>query len=195
MFLREKKDMKMHEPSDSKLTVRQVFLDMDGCLCDFFGAWSERHDVDHWKSVSNPAVEIEQLANSSTDEVYNFFRNLKPLAGGKLIVDWLNTNNIPFTILSAPLDGPYQSACISAKQDWLEENMPGHGKRAVFDKNKYRYAKSDTYPNLLIDDYGVNVIAWRKAGGVAIKHEDESETPDAGLLTIASLNEILISDK
>jgi hypothetical protein len=47
----------------------------------------------------------------------------------------------------------------------------------VFEHDKYKYAvQPDGTPNILIDDYGVNIRAWDAAGGTAIKYQaDEND--------------------
>ena len=170
-----------------------LYLDMDGVQADFFGAWSEYHNVPHWKAIKNREIEIEQLSNSSEKEVYDFFRNLKPLRGGKQVIDWLKQNNIDFTVLSAPLRGPYKDASVRAKKDWLDEHNPGTSGSAIFTSNKQKYAVTNGTPNVLVDDYGVYLKNWSNAGGIAVKHEDEYEMPNSGSETIKQLEKIYSS--
>lgn len=168
-----------------------LYLDMDGVQADFFGAWSKYHNVPHWKAIKDRDKEIAQLAHSSTEEVYDFFRNLEPLSGGMLVVKYLKRHNIPFTVLSAPLFGPYGQACIQAKKDWLDEFNPGTSSSAIFTGNKFIYATDgQKNPNVLVDDFGKYLLAWKDAGGIPIKHEDEFESPDSGRSTIQKLQRI-----
>ena len=149
-----------------------LYLDMDGVQADFFGAWAQQNGVSSYKDIPNSEVAINKLANSSAEQVYQFFRDLKPLTGGMRIVMWLNDNKIPFTVLSAPLRGPFSSASIKAKKDWLDEYNPGTSGDAIFTAAKYKYATQDGEPNVLVDDYGKYLDAWSNAGGIAVKHED-----------------------
>ena len=100
-----------------------LYLDMDGVQADFFGAWAQRHGLTHYKEIAHPEDAINELANSSSKEVYNFFHDLKPLQGGMQIIQWLHQNKIPFTVLSAPLRGPYASSSIQAKKDWFGDEI------------------------------------------------------------------------
>jgi len=168
-----------------------LYLDMDGVQADFFGAWSERHGVSHWKAIQDKEKEIEELAHSSDKEVYEFFRNLKPLSGGMQVISWLKENNIPFTVLSAPLRGPYAGASIRAKKEWLDEFNPGTSANAIFTSAKYKHAtSSDGTVNVLVDDFGNYLQKWSDAGGIAVKHEDEYELPNSGDETIKQLKQI-----
>lgn len=167
-----------------------LYLDMDGVQADFFGAWSKYHKVGHWKSIQNREKEIDQLAHSTKKDVYGFFRNLDPLRSGAEVVRWIKQNKIPFTVLSAPLRGPYSDASKQAKRDWLDEFNPGTSGSAIFTDSKFRYATEGGHPNVLVDDYGKYLRAWQDAGGIAVKHEDEYEDPQSGMHTIEQLEKI-----
>jgi len=167
-----------------------LFLDMDGVQADFFGAWSKKSGVDHWKSIGNKEAEIEELAHSSAKEVYDFFHDLEPLKGGMQVISWLRQNKIPYTVLSAPLRGPYKEASVKAKIDWLNKYHPGSAGNAIFTDQKYKHAMDGGRPNVLVDDFGKYLKAWKDAGGIAIKHEDEYEDPDTGKHTIEKLEKI-----
>lgn len=170
--------------------VPHLYLDMDGVQADFFGAWSQRSNVPHWKAIVNKEEEIEELAHSSAKQVYDFFRSLEPLAGGMQVVDWLKSNRIPYTVLSAPLRGPFQEASVKAKRDWLDEYHPGSSANAIFTGEKYRYATTGGRPNVLVDDFGTYLRLWAQHGGIAIKHEDQYEDSNTGQHTIEQLAKI-----
>jgi 5'(3')-deoxyribonucleotidase len=173
-----------------KTQAPHLYLDMDGVQADFFGAWAKKHNVNHWKAIQNKESEINQLAHSSAKEVYNFFRGLDPLPGGQVIINWLNQHEIPFTVLSAPLRGPYSEASKQAKKDWLDQYNPGTSGSAIFTSAKYKYAMKDGQPQVLVDDFGPYLQKWSDAGGIAVKHEDEAEDPSSAKKTIAVLEKI-----
>ena len=149
-----------------------LYLDMDGVQADFFGAWADMHKVPSYKHINNPENAIEELAASGEESVYKFFRNLRPLNGGQRIIKWLHQHNIPFTVLSAPLRGNSAHASIAAKKDWLDIFNPGTSSNAIFTSAKYKHAKTNGQPNVLVDDFGKYLNAWHDAGGIAVKHED-----------------------
>jgi len=167
-----------------------LYLDMDGVQADFFGAWAKKQNVSHWKSIVDKEKEIQILAHSSPKEVYDFFRNLKPLSGGRKVINWLLQNKIPFTVLSAPLRGPYSDASIEAKKDWLDQYNPGTSGSAIFTNAKFKYAMEDGKPQVLVDDFGQYLQKWSDAGGIAVKHEDQYEDPNTGEHTIEKLEKI-----
>ena len=157
-----------------KTKMPHLYLDMDGVQADFFGAWAKRHGLEHYKEIPHPENAINELANSSPKEVYNFFHDLQPLAGGLRIIKWLHDNKIPFTVLSAPLRGPYAKESIRAKKDWLDKYNPGTSNDAIFTSKKYQYATKDSVINVLVDDFGRYLDGWSNAGGIAVKHENDA---------------------
>lgn len=173
-----------------KTKMPHLYLDMDGVQADFFGAWSKRSGVDHWKAIADKESEIQELANSSSDQVYNFFYELEPLSGGMQVISWLRKNNIPYTVLSAPLRGPYKEASVQAKKDWLDKYHPGSSTNAIFTDQKFKYAMTGGRPNVLVDDFGKYLKAWADAGGIAVKHEDQYEDNQTGTHTIEKLQKI-----
>jgi 5'(3')-deoxyribonucleotidase len=164
--------MKIKDLTETKLP--HLYLDMDGVQADFFGAWAKRHGLKHYKEIPHPEDAINELAQSGPKEVYDFFRELGPLNGGQQIISWLHKNKIPFTVLSAPLRGPYSKNSIEAKKDWLDEYNPGTSNNAIFTAAKYKYAKNGDEQNVLVDDFGKYLDAWSNAGGIAVKHEDNN---------------------
>lgn len=175
------KIQELYEDSEKK-KVPHLYLDMDGVQADFFGAWAKMNFVSHYKEIPDHEEAINLLAHSSSDQVYEFFKNLEPLEGGMRIIMWLHKNKIPFTVLSAPLRGPYSKESIRGKKDWLDKYNPGTSANAIFTSAKYKYAKDGTDPNVLVDDYGKYLEAWKNAGGVAVKHDDATTDETIKLL-------------
>ena len=69
--------MKIQEIAEKPMP--HLYLDMDGVQADFFGAWAKMHNVEHWKALADKENEINILAHSSPENVYNFFAKLEPL--------------------------------------------------------------------------------------------------------------------
>jgi hypothetical protein len=179
--------------NDLEKKMPHLYLDMDGVQADFFGAWADKHGVSHWKAIQNKEGEIEELANSTPEQVYKFFRDLRPLPGGMEIIRWLQANKIPYTVLSAPLRGPYADSSKQAKKDWLDQYHPGSSANAIFTSQKHKYAMDHGVQNVLVDDFGPYCEKFKNAGGLVVKHEDESEVPTAAADTIAQLEKIYAS--
>jgi 5'(3')-deoxyribonucleotidase len=154
-------------------SMPHLYLDMDGVQADFFGRWAQIEKVQHYKHITNPEEAILRLAKSGPENVYHFFRDLDPLPGGQVIIRWLHQNKIPFTVLSAPLRMEGQ-ASIKGKREWLDNYNPGTSGNAIFTSAKYKYATSNGKPNVLVDDFGKYLNSWNDAGGIAVKHSDDS---------------------
>jgi hypothetical protein len=92
--------------------------------------------------------------------------------------------------LSAPLRGPYAESSKQAKKDWLDEFHPGSSGNAIFTSGKQKYAVIDGVANVLVDDFGPYIEKWTDAGGIPVKHEDESEVSTAAQDTIDQLEKI-----
>jgi 5'(3')-deoxyribonucleotidase len=174
--------MKTQDIIDSGMP--HLFLDMDGVQADFFGAWAALHSVRSYKEIADPEASIVKLANTGPDRVYTFFRNLHPLPGGQHLIQWIRSNEIPCTVLSAPLriQGP---ASVRGKKDWLDEHFPGASANAIFTSGKHKYAMANGRANVLVDDFGKYLFSWEEAGGCAIKHEEGLQEK-----TIAELTKI-----
>ena len=144
-----KEYMKVMEAEKSK---PQIFLDIDGVL-----APAEQNKL--VQSIENPI---------------DFFANLDVLGGGQILINWLKKNNIPFSILSAPMSGNKKSDSIEGKRKWLKDHGLG-SVPAIFTSDKQDYAMSNGVPNILIDDFGKNITAWKKHGGIGIKYDDAND--------------------
>jgi 5'(3')-deoxyribonucleotidase len=159
----------------------RVFLDMDGVLADFFGAWAQQlggAPNSNWEYIKTiPQDRREQSVRKlshNAEFVQQFFATLKPLDGGKQILKLLTSLQQPYTILSAPLEGRNAEASIRGKKQWLSQHNLADVP-AIFTRDKWLYAtQPNGSPNLLIDDYGKNVTAWRNHGGIAVKHDDST---------------------
>ena len=170
--------------------IPHLYLDMDGVQADFFGAWADRLGVDHWKAIHDKEKEINMLAHSNAKDVYDFFRNLKPLKSGLKVIAWIKQHNIPSTVLSAPLRGPFADASKQAKRDWLDQYNPGTSGNAIFTSAKFKYATQNGVANVLVDDFGPYIEKWTNAGGIPVKHAEEFEDPNTAENTIKMLEKI-----
>jgi hypothetical protein len=154
-------------------SMPHLYLDMDGVQADFFQAWADFENVHHYSHITDHEAAIVRLAKTGPENVYQFFRDLKPLQGGNTIVQWLKKNNIPFTVLSAPIRME-PIASIRGKREWLDAHNPGTSKDAIFTSAKYKYATVGGQPNVLVDDFSKYLDAWTERGGIAVKHSDET---------------------
>lgn len=149
----------------------QVYVDMDGVLADFFGQMARHHQQPHWKKVGGADVIVQTAAQPG------FFRDLPKLSQADELVAGVKRINGHYHILSSPLSGSEENALRSAeeKREWLEAHFTGAlaPKDMIFDHEKYKYARqADGTPNILIDDYPLNINRWKEAGGIGLLYEN-----------------------
>ena len=160
------------EPITESLTENknaQVYVDMDGVLADFFGAWAKLMNVGHYKEIQPVSKGLKAIKQEK-----DFWENIPPLRGMGDLLKAIEDTYGSYTILSSPLAN--DPNCIPGKYKWIDKNLnifkPSN---VIIDKDKAKYAKqSNGTPNILIDDFGKNIMAWEGAGGIAIKHHHTS---------------------
>ena len=148
----------------------EIYVDMDGVLADFFGEWAKLMKVDHFSKIDKEHKIGDALqAIRDKDE---FWLNLPLLPQAKQLLSVIKQIKGEYNICSSPLaDDPNSEP---HKREWIKKNLAFFPpKEVIITHNKPEYAtQQDGTPNILIDDYGVNVDAWEAAGGTAFKYKD-----------------------
>ena len=145
----------------------EIYVDMDGVLADFFGEWSKSQGVDNWKDIKDPAQAIGDIK-----DIDDFWLNLPLLPKAKELLGLIKQVKGSYSICTSPLaDDPRSEP---HKREWIKNNLSFFPPKNVFiTHNKPQFAKQkDGTPNILIDDYGVNIGAWEEAGGIGFKYKD-----------------------
>ena len=140
---------------------------MDGVLADFFGEWSKSQGVDNWKDIKDPAQAIGDIK-----DIDDFWLNLPLLPKAKELLGLIKQVKGSYSICTSPLaDDPRSEP---HKREWIKNNLSFFPPKNVFiTHSKPQFAKQkDGTPNILIDDYGVNIDSWEKAGGIGFKYKD-----------------------
>lgn len=99
-----------------------IYIDMDGVLCDYYGAYK-------MAMKNDPEIKYPQSQ-------YGFFRNLKPLPNALRSVEYLMQQRIfDVYILTAPsINNPL---CYSEKREWVEKHLGMElVKRLIISPNK-----------------------------------------------------------
>ena len=159
--------MKIDEVVDKRFPGK-VYLDMDGVLADFFGAWSRMSGVNHYKDINNVEAKLQLIR-----EHPSFWVDLPPLPNAFKLIQTVRQLYGEYYICSKPLEGDPRSN--PGKQAWIRQHlssMPPAG--VVLTASKAEYATNAGVPNILVDDYGVNINQWQQAGGIGIHYEDHS---------------------
>lgn len=145
----------------------EIYVDMDGVLVDFFGAWTKLMGVKNWKDISNINVGLDKIRSTK-----DFWTNLKPTANADNLLGIIKTIKGNYNILSAPLADDHRVE--PSKREWVKKHLKAFPPdEVIITSNKKQYAvQSDGTPNVLIDDFGQNVAKWEASGGVGFKHKD-----------------------
>jgi 5'(3')-deoxyribonucleotidase len=146
----------------------EIYVDMDGVLADFFGEWKKLVGKD-WREIDKD--EIEPALKKIRDEE-DFWLNIPLTANAKKLLSIIKQVKGNYKILSSPLANDPKSE--PHKREWIEKNLDFFPPtEVIITKDKAKYATNpDGTPNILIDDYGVNIAAWESAGGIGFKHKD-----------------------
>jgi hypothetical protein len=138
----------------------EIFLDMDGVLCDFDNRFKEFSGL-------LPEKYIEKYNEDSfwrliNKEGVNFWSEMKWMNDGKLL--WNYTKKYNPTLLSAP-SKKYESRL--GKQLWVKNNIPNTKLILTPASNKKKYSGKN---KILIDDREDNIEQWVSVGGIGIHH-------------------------
>ena len=146
-----------------------VFVDMDGVLADFFGAWAKLDGKDHYKDIDDPEAKLQLVREHPT-----FWIDLPMLSGANKLMSAIKKYAGSYNICSKPLEGDPNSE--PQKRLWVKKHLSKFAPNEVFlTHNKAAHAlQTDGTPNILIDDFGKNIKAWEEAGGIGIKHDNET---------------------
>ena len=90
------------------------------------------------------------------------------MPGGKKL--WTSIAKYNPRILSAPMDP--LNECEEGKREWIENNLAPicAPEEIVFTDEKYHLAEG----NVLIDDFEINTVPWKKEGGTPVFHEHKN---------------------
>lgn len=148
----------------------KIYIDLDGVLADFFSEWKKIVGKDWWELSDN------LLAIQKIREQNNFWLKLPLLKNSINLLEILKQNNLPYTILSSPLQNDQN--CISQKHQWVKKMLGYYSpEEVIISSQKELYARNSLgLPNILIDDYGKNIEKWQNNGGIGIKHKDHKFT-------------------
>ena len=145
----------------------EIYVDMDGVLVDFFGAWTKLMGVKNWKDIKNINVGLDKIRSTK-----DFWINLKPTANADNLLGIIKAIKGNYKILSAPMADDHRVE--PSKRDWVKKHLKAFPPdEVIITTNKKQYAvQIDGTPNILIDDFGQNVAKWEAAGGIGFKHKD-----------------------
>ena len=112
---------------------KKIYIDMDGVLCDFIGAFNAQ------------TPEIRKKYNNNKDDVPGMFRNMKPLKGAIESFHKLSEDFDVFILSSAPWNNP---SAWSDKLLWVKEHLGNVVSKRLILSHRKDLNKGD----FLIDD-------------------------------------------
>jgi len=144
----------------------EVYVDMDGVLADFFGAWKKLIGKD-WREIKDLDGALQRIRDKD-----DFWLNIPVTPNAMNLLSLVKQLKGSYNILSAPL--PNDPNSEPHKRQWIEKNLSGFPpSKVIITSNKSVHAtQPDGTPNILIDDFGKNIAKWEAAGGVGFKHKD-----------------------
>jgi len=145
----------------------EIYVDMDGVLADFFGEWAKVMGKKSFRDIEDPASAIKKIKT-----VEDFWLNLPVLPQAKELLLLIKRVKGKYKICTSPLaDDPRSEP---HKREWVKKNLSFFlPEEVIVTHNKPQFAKNKNgTPNILIDDYGVNIRAWEAAGGIGFKYKD-----------------------
>lgn len=157
--------MRLYELKDQ--VKSEVYVDMDGVLVDFFGAWADLMGVNNFRDIKDVETGLAKIRQED-----DFWLKLKPTANAGKLLALIKELKGSYNILSSPLaDDPRSEP---HKRMWVAKYLKQFPpKEVIITSDKAKYAKqSDGTPNILIDDFGQNIQKWNAAGGIGVKHKD-----------------------
>ena len=158
------------------MKITEVFLDMDGVLCDFNAVYERKFGM----------TSSEVKANRDRKDYKHFwstfirdreFENLPMLDGAKELLDYINSKPIEVSILSSSGSGSdlhyLHKEVLIQKYNWLDNHNITYPRFIVAGRSKKKeYAHKGA---LLIDDTPENVSDFKIAGANAILWDESKD--------------------
>ena len=159
--------------------LKEIYLDMDGVLCNFAKAYKEMHGDD----VFDNLPEDESLKDDQWNEFVEKkgFQTLEPMPDAwQLFVELLNFCNekgIHLHILSSTGRRESKEELTTQKTNWLiNYRINNYFNTIIFVPGKALKKDYATEDSLLIDDHKSNVADFISSGGKAILHTSTKDT-------------------
>jgi 5'-nucleotidase len=151
----------------------EIYCDYDGVLVDLQkgmrNAIGKSYDPDEWHKAGEEKREIIR------QHPY-FWRDLPPMEDFSTL--WSFIGPLRANILTAYAEWDKEE-CVEEKWLWNLKytKVPANRFFCVGRAEKQLFAVSpEGKPNVLIDDYSLNIQEWRKAGGIGVMHHDAAST-------------------
>ena len=150
----------------------EIYLDMDGVLANFFHEYAKLAGVTNYRDIPPAKADPTLKKMEGTD----FFSRLPKFPTTDALVKLALSYSDHYNICSSPLRNDFANS-EKHKRIWLKQNLNPQPKDIIITSIKERHAQQpDGTPNILIDDRGTNISAWRANGGIGIKYQADEDS-------------------
>ena len=151
---------------------------MDGVIADFTKRYQELFNMTPQRADST-----KQFGQFFSEFIKTGqFATLDMMPDAKVLLDHLNTLDIPVEILSSTARPDRHQEIAEQKDTWLINHNINYPRNFVPGKSlKYKFADPSS---IIIDDTQSVIDDWKKAGGIPVHHID-------ALTTISELDALL----
>jgi 5'(3')-deoxyribonucleotidase len=162
-----------------------IYLDMDGVLADFFAEYAKLAGVTSGSYRDIPPAKADPTLNLMIGT--DFFARLPMFSTAPSLVQMVLSYVPNYSICSSPLRGDHANS-EHWKREWIKKHLSPQPSEIIITGQKERHAvNADGSPNILIDDRGTNIVAWRARGGIGIKYQADEDSLDKVAKALASV--------
>ena len=159
------------------MTVKKIYLDMDGVLADFECGIRELCHMEPQSQNGKRNAKYDDLMWEAIRQVDHFYDRLELMPGAKEMFDRLREKYGDKVEILTGIPREERGIITAAedKRNWtarmLSDNVKVH---TVCRKHKQDFCKGQG--TILIDDREKSIIEWRNLGGTGILHVSAEET-------------------
>ena len=154
----------------------KIYLDMDGVLADFFAEYAKLAGVTSGSYRDIPPAKADPTLDKMIGT--DFFARLPMFPTAPNLIQLVLSYVPHYNICSSPLRGDHENSG-KWKRVWIAKHLSPLPSDIIITGQKERHAVNpDGSPNILIDDRGTNIVAWRAKGGIGIKYQADEDSLD-----------------
>jgi len=154
----------------------KIYLDMDGVLADFFTEYAKLAGIKSGNYRDIPPAKADPTLDKMVGT--DFFARLPMFNTAPRLIQMVLSYVPKYNICSSPLRGDHENSG-RWKKVWIQKHLSPQPAEIIITGQKERHAVNpDGSPNILIDDRGTNIVAWRARGGIGIKYQADEDSLD-----------------
>lgn len=154
----------------------KIYLDMDGVLADFFTEYAKLAGIKSGNYRDIPPAKADPTLDKMVGT--DFFARLPMFPTAPRLIQMVLSYVPNYNICSSPLRGDHENSG-RWKKVWIQKHLSPQPAEIIITGQKERHAVNpDGSPNILIDDRGTNIVAWRARGGIGIKYQADEDSLD-----------------